>query len=185
MAKQCWLFSDFVATERDDCESWSLEEKVANDVEKLEAQKLTAKQRRLLTEYRSLRSLKKLARKINRRGDTTRRMMREIAETLGKSDVRELIGVVVVASGISCSDLLEVLKRQHYRCAISGVLLTPECASLDHKVPIAKGGATELENVWWVHQSINSAKGTMSLDEFVLMCRRVVQWTECSAKPLT
>lgn len=75
---------------------------------------------------------------------------------------------------ITAKQVLELVKRQRFRCAISGRELTPETASLDHIVPLARGGPHAIENVWVVDHQVNSAKGTLSLDEFVALCRDVV-----------
>lgn len=67
------------------------------------------------------------------------------------------------------------VKEQEFRCAISGRELTPETASLDHIVPLARGGEHSLANVWIVDHQVNIAKSTMTLDEFVSLCRQVTE----------
>lgn len=69
---------------------------------------------------------------------------------------------------------MDLVRRQHFKCAISGRTLTPETASLDHIVPLAAGGGHAIENVWVVDHQVNTAKGTLSFEEFVAMCRDVV-----------
>ena len=63
-----------------------------------------------------------------------------------------------------------------YRCAISGRELTPETATLDHIIPIARGGKHCIENVWVVHAQVNAAKGTMTVEEFLAVCHDVVKY---------
>lgn len=70
--------------------------------------------------------------------------------------------------------LRELIKRQEYRCALSGLELTPEATALDHKLPVSRGGSHDLDNVWLVHTDVNRAKGTLTVEEFVAMCERVV-----------
>lgn len=79
---------------------------------------------------------------------------------------------------IKARDLLGMLDAQQYRCALTGRDLTPETASLDHKQPIARGGEHAIHNLWIVHQHINAAKGTMTVEEFVAMCVDVVAHME-------
>lgn len=67
-----------------------------------------------------------------------------------------------------------MLERQGFACAVSGRPLAPETAALDHIMPLGRGGAHSLENVWIVHHQINAAKGTLTLDEFTALCRDVV-----------
>lgn len=74
---------------------------------------------------------------------------------------------------IKRNDLLETLKQQSYRCALSGWELTPETAQIDHKDPVSKGGKTELANLQWLHEKINRMKGSMSQEEFVQICKLI------------
>lgn len=76
---------------------------------------------------------------------------------------------------VTAARLLDLAKRQNYRCAITGRELTPETASLDHIVPLSRGGAHVLSNIWLVDQKVNFAKGTMTYGEFVQLCRDVVE----------
>lgn len=68
-----------------------------------------------------------------------------------------------------------MIKRQAYRCAISGVRLEPEIAEADHTIPITSGGANVIENIEIVHRVINRMKGTLSRDEFIYWCRLVTK----------
>ena len=80
--------------------------------------------------------------------------------------------------GICRADLLRMIADQGYRCALTGRQLTPETASLDHKVPLGRGGVHAIENIWIVHEDANRAKGTMTAEEFVALCREVVSYQE-------
>ncbi len=80
-----------------------------------------------------------------------------------------------VVGKISAKQVMALVERQRFRCAISGRELTPETASLDHITPLARGGKHELGNVWAVDHQVNTAKGTLSMEEFVAMCRDVVR----------
>jgi hypothetical protein len=79
---------------------------------------------------------------------------------------------------ISRAALMELVESQGYRCALTGRQLTPETASLDHKAPLGRGGVHAIENIWIVHEDVNRAKGTMTADEFVALCREVVSHQE-------
>lgn len=79
-------------------------------------------------------------------------------------------------ASVTAKTIMTLVERQRFRCAISGRELTPQTASLDHIVPLARGGEHGVDNIWVVDQHINSAKGTMTLDEFVAMCRDVVRY---------
>lgn len=76
---------------------------------------------------------------------------------------------------ITAKQVLELVRQQGFRCAISGRALTPETASLDHVVPLARGGPHAIDNVWVVDHEVNTAKGTLPLEGFIAMCRDVVK----------
>lgn len=76
---------------------------------------------------------------------------------------------------IQRSDVLELLQRQSHRCALTGRPLTPETASLDHRIPIAAGGDHAIGNLQIIHRDANAAKGTMAQSEFVALCWDVVE----------
>ena len=65
------------------------------------------------------------------------------------------------------------LEKQGYKCALSGLDLTPDCWELDHIVSMADGGTDEVDNLQCVHPLINKMKGTMGNAQFVEMCGRV------------
>jgi hypothetical protein len=41
-------------------------------------------------------------------------------------------------------------------------------------MPVARGGKHCIDNVWVVDAQINAAKGTMTVEEFLAVCRDVV-----------
>lgn len=72
--------------------------------------------------------------------------------------------------------LSRIWEEQRGVCAVTGQTLIPgHNASLDHIVPVSKSGTNERTNLRWVLLSINRAKSDMTHDEFVSMCRSVVQ----------
>ena len=77
---------------------------------------------------------------------------------------------------VSVGNVLQLLEYQLYRCALTGRKLTPETAALDHIVPIRHGGEHVIENAQVLHKDANRAKGSLTADEFVQLCREVVLW---------
>lgn len=71
-------------------------------------------------------------------------------------------------------DILTLRDRQGSRCAYTGELLTPDNTGADHVIAVCAGGTHDPSNLALVLQQVNTAKGTMSLTEFVDMCRKVV-----------
>ncbi|TWU08618.1 HNH endonuclease [Symmachiella macrocystis] len=74
---------------------------------------------------------------------------------------------------VTAKMIMELIERQRFRCALSGRELTPENASLDHIVPLSRGGTHEISNLWVVDQQVNAAKSTLTVEEFVAMCREI------------
>lgn len=79
-------------------------------------------------------------------------------------------------SKITAKQLMALVHRQGYRCALTGRHLTPDTASVDHIIPLSEGGDHAVHNLQVVHKHLNNAKGTMSQHEFIAMCREVVEW---------
>ena len=78
---------------------------------------------------------------------------------------------------VKASNVLRLLEWQQYRCALTGRVLTPETASLDHIIPVRSGGEHRIENTQILHRDVNRAKTTMTNDEFIQLCREIVAYT--------
>ena len=74
--------------------------------------------------------------------------------------------------------MLRLLERQRYRCALTGRRLTPQTAALDHIVPIRRGGEHAIENTQVLHKDVNRAKGALTSEEFLAVCREVIRWSD-------
>lgn len=75
------------------------------------------------------------------------------------------------------AELMQLITKQDFRCALTGVKITPENAVVDHIEPVANGGDHSIENLQWVHKEVNRMKGSMEQIEFISICRKVAQWT--------
>jgi 5-methylcytosine-specific restriction endonuclease McrA len=84
---------------------------------------------------------------------------------------------------VSPKQILALLESQQYRCALSGRELSPETASLDHVIPLSRGGVHDISNVQVLDYRVNAAKGTMTVEEFVQMCRDVALHAERAGLP--
>jgi hypothetical protein len=71
---------------------------------------------------------------------------------------------------ITTKQILSLIEKQNYRCALTGWQLTPETASIDHIVPLSKGGDHAVENAQIIDWRVNQAKGTLSNEEFYELC---------------
>ncbi len=76
---------------------------------------------------------------------------------------------------IPWQQLRDLFYVQGGKCAYTGEpLVIGVNASLDHRVPISRGGTHTIENVQWVSMRINFMKTEMTHDEFIATCARVV-----------
>jgi 5-methylcytosine-specific restriction endonuclease McrA len=78
---------------------------------------------------------------------------------------------------VSTDNVVRLLEHQNYRCALTGRQLTPQTAALDHVVPIRFGGVHAIENTQVLHKDVNRAKGSLTSDEFIQLCREVAAHT--------
>ncbi len=72
------------------------------------------------------------------------------------------------------------------KCYLTGELidlLKPETYSLDHIIPLSRGGKSSLENCGLMKLDINQAKYNLTPDEFIDLCFRVV--ANLGVKPKT
>ena len=76
---------------------------------------------------------------------------------------------------VSVPEVLELMEKQRFECALSGRELTPETAVLDHVIPVARGGEHRIENAQVLDAEVNRAKGTLTNDEFIELCRLVAK----------
>ena len=66
------------------------------------------------------------------------------------------------------SELGEILAAQNNRCIYSGRLLVLGInASVDHKIPLSKGGTHDRENLQWADYNVNRMKSDMEESEFL------------------
>jgi 5-methylcytosine-specific restriction endonuclease McrA len=84
----------------------------------------------------------------------------------------------LVTGDVSVEGVLRLLEVQQYRCALTGRSLTPQAAALDHIVPVRFGGRHVIENAQVLHKDVNRAKGSLTNEEFIGMCREVVHWSD-------
>lgn len=78
------------------------------------------------------------------------------------------------------SDLMAMVEQQQYRCALSGIELTPQTAALDHIVPVSRGGEHAVRNLQWLNSEVNRMKGMLSVEVFVDICMRVARHADGS-----
>lgn len=66
-------------------------------------------------------------------------------------------------------------KQQRGICALTGRRLD-RSAQIDHKLPKARGGSDQIENLQWVCEEANIAKRHLTDEEFIVLCGDVLRW---------
>lgn len=150
-----------------------------SDEHKQAFQRLTPRQQLYISHYMQTGSPSEVARRMELKGSpaTVGKTLGVLAKRMGLKSLNELGVVKTELANATASGLKQVLEQQEYRCALSGRPLTPEDAELDHKIAISNGGTNLIDNLQWLNSQVNRAKGTMSQENFILMCRRVAEWT--------
>ncbi len=127
--------------------------------------------------YEQLGSCRLVAKEMGISVGVVAKHLKKLRDARGLSDIRELRRCATsgdsASNAVTASSLMSLAERQGFRCALSGVAITPGSAALDHKVPVSDGGSHDLDNVQWVDRQVNVMKGQISQGEFILLCRRV------------
>lgn len=81
---------------------------------------------------------------------------------------------------LSAEAAYEIFLKQERRCALTNVRITlekghPLCISLDQIIP---GQGYTVDNVQWLAWSVNRAKGDLTTEQFIDMCKAVLQQKE-------
>jgi hypothetical protein len=71
-------------------------------------------------------------------------------------------------------DLWKLAKKQKLLCPISKEKLTTENMSIDHKIPLKRGGKNDLSNLQLTTKQVNVAKHTLTDLEFIEFCKKIV-----------
>jgi 5-methylcytosine-specific restriction endonuclease McrA len=76
---------------------------------------------------------------------------------------------------ISRFDLWRIAKRQKLICPLSGRKLDNSSISIDHILPVSKGGNSSLENLRFVHVDVNFAKRALLDNDFIKLCHDIAR----------
>lgn len=144
---------------------------------------LTQRQKEFLAAYREHKTTAKAAISLGVAEDTARERLRFIAKKLGFTSIKDLVANELRDKGkarASTSELMDLLRKQRFKCALTGNELTPEESQLDHVIPRSKGGSDAKDNLQWLTSKVNRMKGTLSNEEFIEICGTV--WRKAMSK---
>ncbi|MCA8985828.1 MAG: HNH endonuclease signature motif containing protein [Planctomycetaceae bacterium] len=86
---------------------------------------------------------------------------------------------------VTVQEVHDLLVRQDFRCALTGEPLDPADASMDHILAVSRGGPHTIENAQILRRDVNRAKGTLTNEEFIALCRAVVRHVDKTAPQST
>ena len=147
-----------------------------------EKKRLTERQEQYVAAYRRLGSSRQVAIEMGVSYKTVTDQLLSSAIKLGYKQTKDLATDQTPRTSrtkegkATAESLMGLIESQEYRCQLSGTLLEPSTAALDHKIPISSGGSDSIENLQWVSSDVNKAKGSMNQQEFITMCKRVASW---------
>lgn len=76
------------------------------------------------------------------------------------------------------NELEKWLRRSSYICYYSLEPLTFEQITIDHKVPLNRNGTNKIENLCICSSAMNTAKGSMTEDEFRSLLELIKTWED-------
>lgn len=73
--------------------------------------------------------------------------------------------------------ILDLWNEQDGKCFYTGEQLIPgNNASLDHQMPVSRGGKNIKENLKWVSLQVNIIKATKTHEEFIDFCKQIIKY---------
>ncbi len=77
---------------------------------------------------------------------------------------------------VTPKDLLNLWDQQFGLCALTGeTLVMGDNASIDHKIPISRGGSSDIKNLQWVTKIANGVKTDLTPEELISFCINVLK----------
>lgn len=86
-------------------------------------------------------------------------------------------------SVVTAYEVQALLVQQDFRCALTGAELKPTDAAMDHIQAVSRGGTHTIDNAQILRKDVNRAKGTLTNEEFLKLCRAVVRHADRTDSP--
>lgn len=84
---------------------------------------------------------------------------------------------IMIKNNYTYKDVIEHLGGLQTKCYLTGVPINIETDkySLDHIVPVNKGGTNELDNLGITIPEANSSKTNLTVEEYIDLCKKVLE----------
>lgn len=108
-------------------------------------------------------------------------------ERYWKNPLKRLIKAIrkqgKVDGDIKAFDFWKLAKRQKLTCPLTGRRLSSQNVSVDHIVPLSKGGTNRIDNFRLVDKHANFARLNYTDEQFFELCRDVTNFQIASRSP--
>ena len=135
-------------------------------------ERLSPRQKQYMSAYVRTGSPSEVAKEMGLTGSVkgVSKRLTQISKLMGFDGVKDIKTKRKPKKSATAASLMELLKSQKFRCALSGKKLNPDNSQLDHIEPLANNGTNDVCNLQWLEDRVNKAKGTMRQAEFIEMC---------------
>lgn len=107
-----------------------------------------------------------------------RRRFKKLAEYSNRNYFRKGIKDYYL---LTAFDLWKIAKKQKLICPFTGHKLTKENMSVDHILPVSKGGSNEPSNIRLIHKWVNLMLGIHNDKDFFEMCQTILDYQKSKA----
>jgi len=90
----------------------------------------------------------------------------KVRESAQKSNAKRAAAKRGNGGSFTTQEFLDLCKAHHWRCAYCGCALTTETVTVDHKIPLSRGGGSDIENIAPACKSCNSSKCDRTSKEY-------------------
>lgn len=100
------------------------------------------------------------------------------ARSLRASLMRRSTSPELRESAPNAATLENWFKTSELICHYTGEVLTAKTVTVDHRVPLTRGGNNSLDNLCFASHHMNTAKGSLTEDEFLQLLDLVSTWED-------
>ncbi len=134
---------------------------------------LTDRQKQIFECYQRLKMPSKVAEELQLSRDYTKKSLASIRAKIKIQPFKQVQSLPKKRTTSKKNVLLDLIEKQQYKCALTGIELTPDIAEIDHITPTSQGGTNDVDNLQWLHREVNRMKGSLDQARFVELCKLV------------
>lgn len=121
-----------------------------------------------------------------RRKETSKKYREDNPEKMFNNNIVRRLREENQGNGITKEQWIEMMEFFDWRCAYSGIQLNKNNRSIDHIIPLSKGGANEVWNMCPMYMPYNSSKNIKNMEEWYVLqefyseerLNKIYEWIE-------